>query len=256
MLKIILTGLLIGLSFKSFSQKRLFNDSLRIDNSSILIATSSGQKEYEFCINKAKEIKKELSLLTYGELQDGPFEKNPVVIKLVNKGLIVQTWIVKPNASIIEIDNEKYKFNATYLKQLAQKYPINYSIEEKNFEEQTQMIAFYENLLMDKTFLYMVQPDFDNQWQGKFVVTFSKSDEFNSPSAILKYLRPKFETIENRKKYSIAYEPFDVGKNDGSTQFSMTVFGTKKLYKEFNDPSAKKGEWQPQPYTSYIIRRK
>ena len=105
MRKRILTALLIGLSFQSFSQTSLFQDSMKVDNSTILIATSSSQKNYEFCITKAKDIKKELSKLTYGELQEAPFEKNPVVIKLVYKGLIVQAWIVKPKASVIEIGN-------------------------------------------------------------------------------------------------------------------------------------------------------
>ena len=256
MRKRILTALLIGLSFQSFSQTSLFQDSMKVDNSTILIATSSSQKNYEFCITKAKDIKKELSKLTYGEIQEAPFEKNPVVIKLVNKGLIVQTWIVKPKASVIEIGNRKYKFDAAELERLAEKYPINYSVEEKNFEDETLLTASYENLLKDKDFLYMVQPDFHNQWQGKFILTFKKSDTFSSPLTISNYLRPKFEAIESKNKYSIVYEPFDIGKNDGKTRFSMTVFGTKKLYKNFSDASAMKGEWQAQPYTAYIIRKK
>ena len=229
---------------------------MKVDNSTILIATSSGQKDYEFCITNSKDIKKELSQLTYGEFQKAPFEKSPVVLKLVKKGLIVQTWIVKPKASVVEIGNKKYKFDANELKRLTEKYPINYSVEEKDFEEQNLMTAFYENLLKDKDFLYMVQPDFDNQFQGKFILTFEKNDTFSSPLAISKYLNPKFQLIESKNKYSIGYEPFEAGKNDSDTRFSMTVFGTNKLYKEFNDTSFVKGEWQPQPYKAYIIRRK
>ena len=256
MQKTVLTGLLIGLSFLSFSQTKLFHDSIKVDNSTILIATSSRQKDFEFCITKPKDIQKELSKLTYGELKEAPYEKNPVVIKLVNKGLIVQTWIVKPQASVIEIGNKKYKFNAVELKRIAEKYPVSYNVEEKDFEDQSLLTATYEKLIKDKGFLYMVPPDFNNQWQGKFILTFERNDTLNSPSAISKYLRPKFEAIEKKEKFSITYEPFEVGKDDDKTRFSMTIYGTKKLYMQFNDTVPVKGEWQPQPYKAYIIRRK
>lgn len=258
MLKTIITVLLFGITLHSHSQTSLLHDSIKVDNSTILIATSSdpNNKVFEFCISKPRDIKKELASLTYGEVQEAPFEKNPIVIKLVSKGLITQTWIVKSKAAVIEIENKKYKFNAAELKRLATIYPIEYSVEKKDFEDKAQLTSTYENLLKDKSFLYIVPPDFDNQWQGKFVLTFTKNDTLNAPLALSTYLQPMFEKIENKDKFSIMYQPFDVGKNDGSTKFSMTVYGTKKLYQQFSDSMAIKKEWQPQPYTAYIIHRK
>jgi len=63
MLKKIFTVFLLGITFKSLSQTKLLNDSIKIDNSTILIATSTDQKDYEFCITKLKDITKELALL-------------------------------------------------------------------------------------------------------------------------------------------------------------------------------------------------
>ena len=256
MLKKFIVLFFLGLSFNSFGQQKLLHDSLKIDNSNILIATSSEHKDFEFCITKPKEIAKVLGQLTYGKSKKAPYEKNPVVVKLVSNGLIVQTWIVKPKASVIEINDVEYTFDPSKLLKLAKKYPFRYNLEEKDFDDEAQLSSYYTTLLKDKSFLYIAPPDFDNQWQGKFLLTFNKSELINSPLAIANYLRPKFELIEKKKKFSITYDPFDVGKDDDNKRFTMTIYGTKKLYQEFTDNLGVKGVWQPFPYTAYILKRK
>ncbi len=255
MLKKFIVLFFLGLSFNSFGQQKLLHDSLKIDNSNILIATSSEHKDFEFCITKPNEIAKVLGELTYGKSKKAPFEKNPVVVKLVSNGLIVHTWVVMPKASVIEINDVKYSFDPAKLLKLAKKYPISYNVEERDFEDAPQLSGYYSNILQDKSFLYIVPPDFDNQWQGKFALTFTKSELINSPLAIANYLRPKFELIEKKNKFSITYDPFDVGKMDNNERFSMTIYCTNKLYNEFTDKLGVKGVWQPQPYKAYIIKR-
>ena len=109
--KTILFLFLVLLTKLSYPQSNLYSDSVKVTDSSILIATSTKYKQYEFCIEKKNDIIKELKKLTYGKVKENESEKFSVVIKLVTKGKIIKIWDASPISSIIEVEEKKYSFD-------------------------------------------------------------------------------------------------------------------------------------------------
>ena len=231
----------------------LYSDSVKVSDSTILIATSSQYKQYEFCVEKTNDIIKELKRLTYGQEKQYSYEKGPIVIKLVTKGKIIKIWNVHLLSSVIEVEGKKYFFDTTLLSTLHKKFPVKYFIEEKVFTSQDQQEEYYLNLLKDKTFLYIVPHDFENEWREKFNLTFKKSKTFSSPLAIANYLDTILLKIAPEKKYSISYSPFVDAKKDSANEFTMTVYSMYELYTNFSDTNAKKSGLTF--YSTYIIKK-
>lgn len=252
--KIIYILILVLLTKFSYSQSNLYSNSVNVTDSSILMATSTKYKQFEFCIEKKNEIIKELKKLTYGKAEENKSEKFSVSIKLITKGKVINMWIASPTSSIIEVEKRKYLFDTVLLSVLHKKYPINYSVEEKVFTSQYQLDNYYETLLKDKTFLYIVPHDFESEWLEKFNLTFKKDEIFSSPKAISNYLKPKISKLVPTGKFSISYEPFGAAKKDSSNELTMTVESINELYNNFDDTNAKKGGLTFFP--SYIIRKK
>ena len=245
---------LVLLTQISYSQSNLYSNSVKITDSSILMATSTKYKQYEFCIEKKNEIIKELKKLTYGKAEEKKSEKFSVVIKLITKGKVINMWFASPISSIIEVEKRKYLFDIVLLSVLNKKYPINYSVAEKVFTSQSQLDNYYQTLLKDKTFLYVVPHDFESEWLEKFTLTFKKNEIFSSPKAISDYLKPKISKLVPEGKFSISYDPFGEAKKDSSNELTMTVESINELYNNFDDTNAKKGGLTFFP--SYIIRKK
>lgn len=245
---------LVSLLRPSYSQSNLYTDSIKVSDSTILIATSNQYKQFEFCIEKKYDIIKELKKLSYGEEKQHSYEKNPVVIKLVTKGKIIQAWNVRPASSVIEVEAKKYLFDTTLLSLAHKKFPINYVIEEKVFSSQKLQDEYYFNLLKDKSFLYIVPHDFENEWREQFNLTFRKNENFSSPAAIAKYLDTIISKMVPKKKYSITYSPFNKAKRDSAVEFTMTIYSINQLYDYYNDTNAIKSSVVL--YPTYIIRKK
>lgn len=252
--KIISFIFLVLLTKFSYSQLNLYSDSEKISDSTILIATSTQYKQYEFCIEKKNDIIKELKKLTYGQEKGYSFEKFPVVIKLVTKGKIIKIWDVHVLSSIIEVEGKKYSFDTALLSTLHKKYPIDYFIEEKVFASQSELDNYYQALLKDKTFLYIVPHNFESEWIEQFNLTFKKSEVFSSPKAIAIYLDPQISKLVAAGKYSITYDLFGDAKKDSSDEFTMTIYSIDEIYNRFNDTNAIKSRLIFFP--SYIIRKK
>ncbi len=252
--KIIYILFLVLLTKPSLSQSNLYSDSAKVTDSSILIATSTKYKQYEFCIEKKNEIIKELKKLTYGEVKENESEKFSVAIKLITKGKIIKIWDASPIYSIIEVREKKYSFDTMLLSVLHKKYPINYFIEEKVFTSQSQLDDYYQTLLEDPTFLYIVPHDFESEWLEKFNLIFKKNETFSSPEAIVNYLRPEISKLVPEGKFSIGYDPSGDAKRDSSNEFTMTVYSINELYNNFNNTNAEKSGLTFFP--SYIIRKK
>ncbi len=252
--KITLLVLLI-FSNSCFGQNNLLIDSIDYPDSVKLIATSSKFNEYEFSIERMKDILTEIKKLKYQNEIESSEGRSPIVIKLVVKGKIINSWIVNPILSSIKIDHKYYLIDINQLSLLHQKYPISYTIEEKNFISKSEHDAYYSELLHDKTFLYIVSPDFERQWQGKFILKFKKTELFSSPVAIMNYAKPIMAKIIPEEKFSISYDPFY--KEEDTNEFIISISSQDyKLYKEFEDKNAIKGKWFQTPYIAYIIRKK
>jgi hypothetical protein len=214
---------LVLLTNLSYSQSNLYSDSVKVTDSSILIATSTKYKQYEFCIETKNDIIKELKKLTYGKVKENESEKFSVVIKLVTKGKIIKIWDASPKTSIVEVEEKTYSFDTMLLSALHKKYPINYFIEERVFTSQSQLDNYYQALLKDKTFLYLVPHNFETEWIEKFNLTFKKNEIFSSPKAIVNYLDPEISKLVPEGKFSISYEPFNDTKKDSSNEFIITL---------------------------------
>ncbi|HEY4873997.1 MAG TPA: hypothetical protein VIH86_00355 [Puia sp.] len=238
----------------SYSQTNLYPDSVNVSDSTILIATSTEYKEYEFCIEMSNEAIKELKKLTYGQEKEYSYEKFPVVIKLVTKGKITKIWSIHILSSIIEVDGKKYFFDTTLLSSLHKKYPINYVVEEKVFTSQFELDNYYQALLKDKTFLYIVPRIFGSEYIERFNLTFKKNEVFSSPEVIGNYLDPEISKLVPEGKFSIGYEPFGDAKKDSSNEFTVTIESMIEIYNSFNDTNAKKSGLIFFP--SYIVRKK
>jgi hypothetical protein len=237
----------------SYSQMSLYSDSVKVTDSTILIATSSLNKQYEFCIEKTNHIIESLKKLAYGPEKQYSYEKSPVVIKLVTKGKIVKSWNVHLISSVIEVEDKKYFFDTTLLSMLHKKFPVKYFIEEKVFTSPGQQEEYYSNLLKDKTFLYIVPHDFENVWREKFNLTFKKSKTFSSPHAIADYLDTLLLKIIPKEKYSISYSPFVDAKKDSANELTMTVYSMYELYTNFKDENSRKSGLTF--YPTYIIKK-
>lgn len=252
--KIIYLLLLVSLTKFSFSQPNLYSDSENISDSTILIATSTQYKQFEFCVEKTNDIIKVLKILTFATEKKSAYEKFPVTIKLVTKGKIVKLWNVYPKSSVIQVKGKEYLFDTTLLSALHKKFPINYIIEEKIFTSQEQQEEYYLKILKDKKFLYIVPHNFEKEWRETFNLTFKKSETFSSPLAIAKYLDPLILKILPKEKYSISYSPFVDAKRDSSNEFTMTIYSIDELFEKFNDINATKSGLTFSP--TYIIRKK
>ena len=227
---------------------------MNISDSTILIATSTQYKQYEFCIKGKSEVANGLKRLTYGKEHNKTVDKNAVVIKLVTKGKIVAIWNVRPRTSVIEVNGKKYWFDSTLLSTLHRKYPVNYYIEEKVFASQLQLENYYQALLKDKSFLYIVPHDFENEYYQKFNLTFKKDSMFSSPKAIADYLDAIIIKTIPKDRYSISYSPFPIASQNSVEEFIMTIYSKSELYERFNDPNAKKSGLTF--YPTYIIRKR
>ena len=256
MLRVIIILLTIFSATNSlYGQSKLLLDSIKLTDSLKLITTSYRYKEYEFSVESRSElllVSKELKYL--GETESSQ-ERGAVVIRLICKGKILKMWLANPSNSTIEFNHKYYFFDFKQLALLHIKYPLNYFIVQENFNSETELDLYYPNLLMDTSFLYIVPPDFENQLQGSFHLTFPRNDTFTSPQAIFEYVNPIMEKILSKEKYFVCYAPFGDAKNDSQNEFTISIESDYKLFELFNDKNAKKSSWIPHLYPAYIIRK-
>ena len=144
---------LIGFMFLSvnlFAQDNLLFDTLTINANTKLIGRYpqfDNQKTYRnlnFIIEDSATIKKVIAALPLGNEGENSIESPGFTINLVKDFSEVKSWIVNPGLNSVMYNGRTYAFKTSKLKEIAKKFPFDYSFDKIVFESKTAYEVYLE----------------------------------------------------------------------------------------------------------------
>jgi len=239
---------LLLLSFVGLSQAQSILDSVKINEKTRLIgmyAQYDKSKTYEylnFFIDDKNIIESLKSKLIRGKIVENRIEQNDFKVIVLNGNEEVENWMLSPMNSNILINGIYYEFNSEKLKDLAKKYPLEYTFYEKNFSSKNEYEEYKTKMCKDKNFLFAYEPFFE--YEGTFEITFPKNSEFESPKMIDDYLRPELNKIvKEENQFNISYE-LDERNLKNRDEYIMTIECHKEIYERLKLKNLKNTNWK------------
>jgi len=230
------------------AQDNLLFDTSKIDINTKLIGRYpqyDKQKAYmflNFIIDDQATIKHVITTLTLGKEGENTIEEPGFRIDLIQNFDEVKSWTVNPTLNSAMYNGHTYEFNIDKIKELATKYPFDYKFDKIPFKDKEEYVRYLSKQKENKDFLFNYAPQF--KYEGSFEVEFPHNRKFSSPKAISDYLKPLIEDFVSKGDYLVTYFLTEKNKND-QTQFTMKIFGSKKLYDTLQLDKLKKEEWKP-----------
>lgn len=254
---IVLSIFLLFSNFFYGQEKKMFED-IQITDSMVLIGIypeadkDKTYEKYDFLISDVKILDSLSNVITYGEVVPNFFEWQGISILLLKNNEIVKRWSVSPKYNNILFNGIYYKFNIDILKKISNKHHFYYDSFKKEFKTKNEFELFYNEIMKDKTFIFMYKPIFD--YDGTFDLHFTNKNEFHSPKEISDYIKPKLDEIANKEKFIVMYDPSHnkMGNPDG---YKMTIKCKYEIFTKFKDDKSIKKEWVPDKYIAYIFKK-
>lgn len=209
-------------------------------------------EKFNFMLETASAIQSAKPILEYG-YQSSNFqaEENGLMVYMVKDKKIVDQWLINPALYNTFHDGTPYSFDADKLVVLAEKYPLIYKEEKRQYKNEKEYQKQRQALYADPYNLIITEPDFT--YEGYFEVQFPQNEQFKNPEATIAYLKPLVEKL-TKKKFDINYSLSEKNILD-RTQFTMTIAGEENIYKKIKLDNLKKGDWQTLSYEASILRK-
>jgi hypothetical protein len=248
------------LSFVGFSQTKSILDSVKINKKTKLIgmyAQYDKSKTYQylnFFIDDKNIIESLKSKLTHGKIVENRIEQNDFRIIVLNGNEEVENWMLSPMNSNILMNGVYYDFNPDVVKDLAKKYPFEYTFYEKNFSNKKEYEEYKTKMSSDKNFLFAYEPFFE--YEGTFEIKFPKNSEFESPQMIDDYLRPEINKIvKEENQFNISYI-LDERNLKNRDEYIITIECNKEVFEKLKLKKLKKINWKNnQPSGMFFMKQ-
>lgn len=213
---------------------------------------SKAYEKFNFMLENSAAFQLAKPLLEYG-YQSSTFQaqENGLMIYMVKDKKIVDQWLVNPALYNTFHDGIPYSYDADKLAVLAEKYPLIYKEEKRQYKNEKEYQKQRPALFADPYNLIVTEPDFT--YEGYFEVQFPVNEQFKTPENAIEYLKPIVEK-STKKKFDINYSLSEKNILD-RTQFTMTVAGEENIYKKIKLDQLQKGDWQSLSYEAVILRK-
>lgn len=257
MLKNLLYFFILTLPSRLAAQTKLLFDTSQIDANTKLVGRYphyDKQQTYRylnFLVEDSAEIRKIMSGLTLGRKEKNTTGTKEFRIALIKNFKEVNVWIVSPVLNSALYNGETYSFEVDKLKKIAKEYPFNYGFEKIEFRREEEYIKYSRQQQEKKDFLFSYAPEF--RFEGSFRVEFPRDEHFSSVKVIYDYLQPKIEKIVSKDQYRAIYV-LDQKNLKNQNQFTMTIYGSKKLYDSL-ELNVDKEEWTPTKEEGWFFYR-
>jgi len=258
MIKHILLIASLGFSSVVFSQQTLI-DKVTFDSKTVLVGmandynTDKTYDQYNFFLDDASKIENIKLNLEYGyELNEKVTDSNHFMIYAIKDRKIIDQWLVNPKLYNVFHNGIAYSFDADKLQAIAEKHPLKFEVENKQYKNQKEFIKAKKELEKDTSIFLMYEPEFN--YEGSFEISLKRTDEISDAQKAEEYLRNIASKI-TKKKVLISYALSEKNIMDPS-QFTMIVAGDESIYSKFKVDDATISEWKPEINEAIIVKKK
>ena len=247
MKKVLFTIYILTTFNQIFGQKDLF-DSLKINSTTKIIGRyphydeNKTYKKYNFILEDSATIIKFIDALKLDEEVPNSSEDPNFKLTVINNFDEIGSWTINPNLkSAMTHDGNTYKFDLNQISTKYKEHPFEYYWDKVIFTSKEEYTSYLEKQKDNTNFLFDYAPQF--KYEGSFEIEFKKSNKFSSPKTISEYLKPLIEKIVSEDDYSLGYILNEKNFNNRE-QYTMTIKGPKKLFKELILEKQKNENWE------------
>lgn len=255
--QILLTATIALANFATGQVTSMINDknvdaSTKVYGMASLNDATKAYEKFNFMLENTAAIQFAKPLLEYG-YQSSIFQAqdNGLMIYMVKDKKIVDQWLVNPGLYNTFHDGTPYSYDADKLAVIAEKFPLLYKEEKRQYKNEKEYQKQRQALFSDPYNLIITEPDFT--YEGYFDVQFPQNEQFKDPEAVIAYLKPIVEKL-TKKKFDITYSISEKNILD-RTQFTVTIAGEENIYKKIKLENVQKGDWLSLSYEAIIFRK-
>lgn len=237
-------------------QKTLF-DTLKVDNTTKIIGRkshyekSNEYEKYNFIIEDSTKIIDIIRTIKLGNEVPNSLENPNFKLTVVKNHQEIGSWTINPTQkSAMTHDGKTYKFDIMQISELNQSFPFKYYHEVKVFRSKIEYNSYLTEQKKNPNFLFDYSPQF--LYEGSFEIEFKKSSKFSNPKAISAFLIPYIEKIVNENEYSLSYS-FNEKNRKNTDQYTMTIQGSKKLFKKLKVEKLNNENWEETIEDAYFF---
>jgi hypothetical protein len=248
----------LALSVQAFSQRTLF-DSLKVDQTTKIIGRypqydkSKTYRKYNFILEDSVSIVEFIKSLKLGQEVRNSTEDPSFRLTIVKNFKEVGSWTINPTlGSAMAHDGHTYEFDLGQISGINKKHPFSYYHEIKDFTSKEEYARYLGEQKKRPDFLFDYSPQF--KYEGSFEIEFPKNKQFPHPKAISDFLTPYIEKIVSEGEYSITYV-LNAKNMNNMNQYTMTINGPEKLFKQLILDNLKTENWQPTVENAYFFYR-
>lgn len=246
-MRLLFALLLTGLITNMQAQKTLF-DSLRVDKNTRIIGHyphfdhSQKYRSLNFILQSEKDLLAFQQQLQLGKETRNFIEHTGLKIAAIQNFRVVGVWTLNPsNSTVMTHDGKTYELDLAQITALSQSHPLDYVHTVKEFESESDFLAYFTAQQNNPKFLFTYPPHFD--FEGRFEMTIPKSNEYPNPKAIIADLDKQLRQIATKEQYSLAYI-LDKRNLKEQNQFIITLQTSKEIYKQFKPKRFKKSKFK------------
>ena len=243
----------------SFAQVSTLIDKVNFDQGTILVGMASDYNQdktydkYNFYIDNVQKINGIRLELEHGyELSNKVTDQNHFMIYAIKDRKIVDQWLVNPRLHNVFNNGIAYSYDADKLKRIAEKFPFEYEVERRTYQNEKEYKKNLKTLNLDSSIFLLYEPNFE--FEGTFEVSIKKDEKFTNATEAEVYLRDLSKKL-TKKNVVISYALNEENLRNPS-QMTMIVAGPKVLFDKMNLEGHTKSEWKPEIFEAIIVRKK
>jgi len=223
-------------------------DTLKISSKTRIIGNcgnnSNPNNLYSFLLKDSTSIVQFSKSLVAGNKITNTVGDNEFSIHIVNNQLETAYIAIIPNLNIIRLKGNSYEFDFGQIKELHKEHPLISYEKKVRFRNKIKADNYVTKIKKDTNLLYYFAPKFN--YEGSFMMTAEKSKLFNSPKAVMDYLRIEIEKIVSKGEYMMFYS-LNMKQIDNviqSDSYTITISGSKKMFNNLIVNKVKKDDWK------------
>ena len=151
--------------------------------------------------------------------------------------------LIFPKQRIINVQNNWYRFDTSWLVKLHAAHPLQYRSEKRNFETYNQYATYGNSLLNDSNLLFFFEPSL--RFEGKFSVFARRTADPADPIFIMHDITNECRELAPPSSFNVRYplnDSFNLSRNDS---VKIVVECSKVLYEKYREKHRLKGPWEP-----------
>jgi hypothetical protein len=223
-------------------------DTLKISSKTQIIGNCGNNSNpynlYSFLLKDSTSIVQFAKSLVAGKKVMNMINGPEFNIEIVNDYLLTTHIAINPSLNTIRLKGNTYEFDFGQIKELHKEHPLISYEKKVSFSHKKEADNYVTEIKKDTNLLYYSAPEFN--YEGSFSMTAEKSRLFNSPKAVMDYLRIEIEKIVSKGEYMMFYS-FNVKQIDKviqSDSYTITISGSKKLFDNLIVNKVKKDNWK------------